>query len=65
MADCLIPNDWPELRFICWSRRCDVPIEEWEAWAIYRRNWRYVYQDQLTQEETALIERLKKKYGDW
>ncbi|WP_163560998.1 hypothetical protein [Halomonas sp. NO4] len=59
----LIPDDYPELRLICWFRRRDLPIEEKEAWAIYERNWRYVYTNWLTEEEKALIERLKEKYG--
>ncbi|MGM0785976.1 MAG: hypothetical protein ACQEUM_17925 [Pseudomonadota bacterium] len=59
----LIPDDYPELRLICWFRRRDLPIEEKEAWAIYERNWRYVYTNWLTEEEKALIERLKEQYG--
>lgn len=60
----LIPNDYPELRLICWFRRRDLPLEEKEAWAIYERNWRYVYPEWLTEEEQALIERLRKTYGN-
>ncbi|QOR37405.1 hypothetical protein HNO52_01925 [Billgrantia diversa] len=63
MGDWIIPENYPELRLICWSIRTDQPIKEREAWEIYERNWRYVYQNWLTEEEKALIERLRKKYG--
>jgi len=59
----IIPNDYSELNLICWFRRRDQPISEEEAWAIYERNWRYVYQEYLSEEEKVLIERLKKKFG--
>ena len=64
MVDRLIPNDYPELRLICWHRSADQPMDEEEAFAIYERNWRYVDQDMLTDAEKALIERLKKTYGN-
>ncbi len=64
MADRLIPNDYPELRLICWHRPTDQLMDEDEAFAIYERNWRYVDQDMLTGTEKALIERLKNTYGN-
>ncbi len=63
MADWIVPNDYPELSLICWHRRRDTPMSEEDAFAIYERHWRYVYQDYLTEEEKAFIERLKEKYG--
>jgi hypothetical protein len=39
-------------------------MSEADAWALYKRNWPYVYQERLTLEEKALIERLKEKFGN-
>ncbi|WP_276322328.1 hypothetical protein [Vreelandella neptunia] len=36
-----------------------------DAWMLYKGNWRYVYQEHLSEEEKRLIERLTKKYGNW
>lgn len=63
MTDWIVPDDYPELSLICWHRRRDTPISEEDAFATYERNWRYVYQDYLTVEEKAFIEKLKEKYG--
>lgn len=64
MGKSLIPNDYPELRLICWHRPSDQPMDEEEAFAIYERNWRYVDKELLSDAETALIERLKDTYGN-
>ncbi|CAM3965849.1 hypothetical protein VRRI112168_08070 [Vreelandella rituensis] len=64
MGDRIIPENYPELRLICWSILTDEPIEERVAWEIYERNWRYVYQNWLSKEEKTLIERLREKYGN-
>ena len=63
MAEQVIPDDYPELRLICWHRRTDQPMDEEDAFMLYERNWRYVDQGNLTAAELALIERLKQAFG--
>lgn len=53
---------WPKLRELAWNR-----AERWipaqEALALYERNWRFVEGEQLTREETNLVEHLRDKFG--
>jgi len=55
-------DDYPQLAQLAWNRAIrDITGED--ALALYEANWRFVEQDELTARETALIDRLKKKYG--
>lgn len=53
---------WPTLRELAWNRK-DRWIPADEALALYERNWRFVETEQLSADETALIDRLKARYG--
>lgn len=53
---------WPKLRELAWNRADRwVPAEE--ALALYERNWRFVEPNELTAEEAAFIDRLKRQFG--
>ena len=55
-------QQWPRLRELAWNRADRwVPAEE--ALGLYERNWRFVQPGELTTEEAALIDRLKKQFG--
>jgi len=61
-ADVVQIDDYPQLAQLAWNRAIrDITGED--ALALYEANWRFVEQDELTARETALIDRLKKKYG--
>jgi hypothetical protein len=60
----IIPENYPELRLICWHSDPGKPISEAEAFGLYERNWRYVHHAHLSEEEAALIEYLKRQYGN-
>jgi hypothetical protein len=55
-------QQWPALRELAWNR-----AERWiaaeDAFALYERNWRFVDRSRLTNEESALLERLKNRFG--
>ncbi|MEO8411317.1 MAG: hypothetical protein ABI478_12175 [Propionivibrio sp.] len=55
--------DFPQLKLIAWNRGENALIEDEEALALYERNWRFVEQDRLGQQERELIDRLVKMYG--
>jgi len=55
-------NQWPMLRELAWNR-ADRWIPAEEALTLYERNWRFVEPAHLTQEEAALINHLKNKFG--
>ncbi|CCD29879.1 conserved hypothetical protein [Candidatus Glomeribacter gigasporarum BEG34] len=55
--------DFPQLRLITWNRCDDGMVDEREALAIYERNWRFVDQARLDENEKALIERLVQDLG--
>lgn len=57
-------KNYPELRFLCWSRPDDAVLDGAEALAIYERDWRHVDQEALTDAERALIDTLVKVYGN-
>ena len=56
-------SDFPQLRFIAWSRHPDDLINEDEALALYERNWRYIDSATLSAAEHAFIRRLVQQYG--
>ena len=56
-------SEFPQLKFLCWQLRPDIEIDGQEAFAIYRRNWKWVDESLITNEENALIDYLIGKYG--
>lgn len=60
----IIPADYEALRLLCWNRDPTRPVEREEAWALYKRNWRLVWQDTLDAAEVALIESLQAEFGE-
>ncbi len=61
-ADVLKIRDYPQLAILAWNRV--VPeISGEEAFDLYEHNWRFVDQENLTPEESSLIDRLMKQYG--
>jgi hypothetical protein len=56
-------TDYPQLRFIAWSRRPDAEITEEDALALYERHWDMVDQAALDHREKALIDRLAREVG--
>ncbi|KXS55047.1 MAG: putative aminopeptidase protein [Marinobacter sp. T13-3] len=59
----IVPDNYPELRLVCWHRDPKKPITEEQAFGIYERNWRYIDTEKLSGSEKALINRLTKQYG--
>lgn len=60
----IIATDYPELRLICWHCDPTRPITEEQAFGLYERNWRYIDHTRLNEDEKALINRLKNKFGN-
>jgi len=57
-------RDFPQLAFLCWSINKNGYLREDEALSLYERNWRFVDQSALENEERELINRLVNKYGN-
>jgi hypothetical protein len=53
---------WPRLRELAWNRK-DRWIPAHEALSLYERNWRFIEGQPLGEDEAALLERLKARYG--
>jgi len=53
---------WPRLRELAWNRK-DRWIPAPEALSLYERNWRFIEGEPIGEDEAALIERLKARYG--
>lgn len=60
----ITPADYESLKLLCWNRDPQRPLERWEAWALYKRNWRLVWQDTLGAAEIELIESLQMEFGE-
>ncbi|ARQ56893.1 hypothetical protein Kim5_CH00785 [Rhizobium sp. Kim5] len=60
----IIPAEYESLNLLCWNRDPQNPIERCEAWAIYKRDWRLVWQDTLDEAEIALIKSLQDEFGE-
>ncbi|MGO8530153.1 hypothetical protein ACC756_07280 [Rhizobium ruizarguesonis] len=60
----IVPKEYPSLESPCWNRSKTTPIDRETAWALYRANWKFIYQDDLTAEERALIENLEVEFGN-
>ena len=57
------PSRYPQLRALLWSRDEAAPLDGAAALALYERNWRFVDEAALTEEERALIARLVADHG--
>ncbi len=55
--------DYPQLQFLCWSRRTPF-ITARDAWSLYDRNRRFVDPAGLAPAEAALLERLNRRFGE-
>lgn len=53
---------WPALRELA-RNRADRWIPAEDAFGLYERNWRFVDRDRMTDDEAALVERLKRRFG--
>ncbi len=53
----------PNLALLCWNRASGyVPREE--AFRLYESNWRHVDEEAMPEQERALIDALKKDFGE-
>jgi hypothetical protein len=52
------------LRDLLWTGRRRELLPAREAFNLYERNWRFVNPAELTTNESELIERLRRRYGD-
>ncbi len=59
----IIPNEYPQLKFLCWNINPENPIPEEFDFGIYERNWRHIDRENLTESETALIHNLTRDHG--
>lgn len=59
----IVPEDFPQLRLLLWSRDPKRAISAAEAFALYERNWRFIDKARLTQQEARLIEVLTNAHG--
>ncbi len=57
------PKRYPRLRAHLWSRDGAAPLDGSEPLALYKRNWRFVDEAAMTEEERALIVRLVADHG--
>lgn len=56
-------SEYPQLQFICWQRNNEF-VEERDALALYEANWRFIIEEDLTEKERLLIDRLVQFYGN-
>lgn len=56
-------DDYAQLSAICWNRTVRT-VEESDLLQIYESGWRFVDSQQLTLEESELIKRLVRQYGN-
>jgi hypothetical protein len=62
-ARTVIPENYPQLKQLVWSRDPLRPLPAEEALAIYERNWRFVDEEHLTKPEAELIRNLSAEFG--
>ncbi len=55
-------SDYPGLALLCWNRDLEYMTRE-DAFRLYERNWRHVDVAQLSKEERAFIDDLKREFG--
>lgn len=56
-------SDYPQLRFLAWSRPTNACLDDAEAFALYESNWRFIEPAALTPAEATLIQRLTREQG--
>jgi hypothetical protein len=59
----LVIGDFPQLRLIAWNRNPADTITGEEAFDLYERNWRYVDEAAMPDQERAVVHRLTHEYG--
>jgi hypothetical protein len=59
----IVPDDFPELKLLAWSRDPQRPLPAAEAFSLYERNWRFVDRQRLTDRESGLIRELAIEFG--
>lgn len=57
------PADYPQLSALAWQRDSTVEISPREALELYERNWQHLDRDAMTDEESALLQRLVDRLG--
>lgn len=57
-------SDYPQLKLIAWNRSAEDFVSDWEALALYERNWDLVDKESLEDKERQLIEHLTKTVGN-
>lgn len=57
------PARYPTLRLLCWSGAAPRSLSREDAFALYEREWRFVEEASLTDEERALIASLAREFG--
>lgn len=56
-------DDYPQLKLIAWNRQDGSLVEEAEALTLYERNWHFIDEPALGQNERDLIHRLVQTHG--
>ena len=56
-------RDYPQLHLLCWNRPADTVLDGRDALALYERNWRFVDEGALTDDERHLIDALVAAHG--
>lgn len=59
----IIPAQFPELKGLVWNRDATRPIPAREAFALYERNWRFVDQAAMNDNEAHLVDELTREFG--
>lgn len=57
-------SEYPELKFLAWSRRPDGWIDGSEALSLYETNWGFVNFEKMTEKEKELLDVLVEKFGN-
>lgn len=57
-------DEFQQLKLIAWNIKRQEFLEEEEAFALYECNWRFIDQSLMDEKERALLERLKKQFGN-
>jgi hypothetical protein len=60
----IVVEKYPQLRILCWNRAKDAVITGEEAFALYERNWRFVDESTLEEDERRLLAILTARYGN-
>lgn len=58
----ILISDYPELKRLSWQIPDSFLLKPVEAWDIYKRNWRHLNEDALTEYESSLIALLRDEF---